>query len=182
MTKILMYHSIGLQGIGEIGAGLYSVSVEKFREQMGCVTQVTKPLGPQVIITFDDGLSDNYTNAYPILKELGLKAYFFILVGKAGTDGYMDWRQIRQLRDGGMVIGSHGMTHRILTELNDKELDYELKNSKTILENKLGHRIDFLPIPRGFYSKKTIDKAKEVGSSLRQGAVCVGCKIRGNNL
>lgn len=150
----LMYHSIGGSDNKEAGAELYSVPMEKFREQM----KIFSPC-----ITFDDGLVDNYTNAYPILKELGLKAYFFIIVSKVGTSGYMSWEQIRELKDAGMSIGSHGMTHKLLTELEDKELSDEIKESKMILEKNLGQRIDYFSIPFGSYNAKIIEKIKEVG-------------------
>ncbi len=176
MNKILMYHSIGGGGSSEAGAELYGVSVEKFREQMlwvselaGCRVsefnpQTRKPANAQTItITFDDGLLDNYLNAYPILKELNLRAYFFILDGKVGSRGYMNWEQIRELRDAGMIIGSHGMTHRFLTELKDKDLDYELRESKKILEDNLGCAVDYFSVPRGFCDKRVIEKARKVG-------------------
>ena len=116
-----------------------------------------------IVITFDDGLLDNYTNAYPILKELGLKAYFFILASKIGTEGFMNWEQIKELKSAGMYIGSHGMTHRILTELNDADMEYELRKSKQLLEKNLACSSDYLSIPRGFYNQKVIAKAKEAG-------------------
>jgi len=34
MNKILIYHSIGVSNNGEIGAGLYSVPVKNFEQQM----------------------------------------------------------------------------------------------------------------------------------------------------
>lgn len=162
-----MYHSIGSQSNGEIGAELYCVSVENFRRQMEYISRTSKlgtgPFGDSPLITFDDGDISDYRYAYPILKELGLKGYFFILVSKVGTTGYMGWQQIRKLKDAGMVIGSHGMSHRILTELEDKELTYELSESKKILEKNLEQTVDYFSIPRGFHSKKVINKAKEAG-------------------
>ncbi|MCM8782205.1 MAG: polysaccharide deacetylase family protein [Candidatus Omnitrophica bacterium] len=166
----IMYHSVGTENINEIGAQLYSVTAENFRKQMEYIslrlkakTQNSTLNEDKCNITFDDGISDNYTIAYPVLKQLGLKAYFFILVGKVGKDGYMNWEQIRGLKDAGMIVGSHGMTHRILTELDDKELEYELYTSKEILEDRLATRIDYLSLPRGFYNKKIIDMAKIAG-------------------
>lgn len=156
MNKILMYHSIGKPANGEIGADLYCVSVEEFKKQIASSL-------PKVVITFDDGLEDNYTNAYPILKEFGLKAYFFVLASRISTEGYMDWKQLKELRDAGMIIGSHGMTHRILTELSDEDLDYELRESKRIIEENLQCPANYLSIPRGFYNQKVIDKAREIG-------------------
>ena len=116
-NKILMYHSIGDGALQEAGAGLYAAPVEKFVKQMAQVYELSK----KPTITFDDGLVDNYKVAFPILKDLGLKAYFFVMPEKVGTPGYMNWDKIRQMRGEGMIIGSHGMTHRILVGLSDKE-------------------------------------------------------------
>lgn len=172
MIKILMYHAVGASQNSEAGARLYSVPVRNFEQQMEYIANLgIVPFGgsPFIVcgdspcITFDDGDITNYKYAYPILKERGLKAYFFILAGKAGSEGYMDWKQIKELKDNGMIIGSHGMTHKILTELDDKELNYELKESKRTLGEKLGQAVEYLSIPRGFYNKKIINLAKEAG-------------------
>lgn len=180
---ILMYHSIGRPANGEAGAELYCVSANNFRGQMEYASLSAKvnsqwPIANSqnrknhrpsaidyrpIIITFDDGDITNYQYAYPTLKDFGLRAGFFILVSKAGTQGYMSWAQIKELKDEGMLIGSHGLTHRILTELSDGDLDYELKESKRILEENLSAPVDYLSIPRGFYNKKVIEKAKELG-------------------
>jgi len=174
-----MYHSIGNEGITEEGAQLYAVTLDNFRKQMEYIVGTVPLQGLRVsplrgqtlqiggdspcVITFDDGLIDNYTNALPILKEFGLTAYFFILVGKIGTSGYMSWGQIKELLGAGMVVGSHGMTHRILTVLSGKELDYELRESKKILEDNLGCAVDYFSVPRGFCNKRILEKAKELG-------------------
>ncbi len=116
-----------------------------------------------ILITFDDGLLNNYTVAFKILKELGLKAYFFVLAAKLGEPDYISPLQLKEMKDAGMIIGSHGMHHKFLPELSDIELDYELKESKQILEHSLGCDIDYLSIPRGFCDNRIIDKAKEAG-------------------
>ena len=159
-TILLMYHSIGKVLNGEVGAGLYTVSEENFRKQIECLKKLEDR---DALITFDDGCSTNYKYAFPVLKEAGFKAYFFIIVSKVGTRGYMNWEQIKEIRDAGMIIGSHGMTHQILTELKDSEIDYELNVSKRFLEDNLGHPVTCLSIPRGFYNDKIIDKAKDAG-------------------
>lgn len=164
MNKILMYHSIGDSGNGEVGAGLYCVSEEKFREQMQIVHSPQSIVhSKEIIVTFDDGLLDNYTNAYPILKVFGLKAYFFIIGSKVGAHGYMNWEQIKELKDAGMIIGSHGMTHKILTGISEGDLDYEIRISKKILEDKLKCTIDYFSVPRGFYNQDVIKQAKNNG-------------------
>lgn len=160
--KILAYHSIG-DSVAEAGAHLYCVPVEVFRRQMKYLVG-SRELGVgSVELTFDDGDITNYTKAYPTLKEFGMKASFFIIGEWVGSNGYMNWQQIRELKDSGMTIGSHGMTHRILTELNDRDMDYELRESKRLIEDNLGCIIDTLSIPRGFCSAKIMDKTKDIG-------------------
>ena len=162
-SVVLMYHSIGTPVECEVGNSLYCVSVERFREQLGYISGVIGSSGHHVTITFDDGDLTNYTQAYPVLKELGLKAYFFILVGRVGTTGYLSWDQIKELKDNGMIIGSHGMTHKIMAAMNNSELDYEISESKKILEDKLKTSIDYFSIPRGFYNDLIIKKLKDSG-------------------
>lgn len=157
MQKTLAYHSIGENNSRELGSELYSVPEKNFREQMKYISS------QNVIITFDDGLVDNYTIAYPILREFKLSAYFFVIPPLVGTPGYMDWLKIKLLKDAGMQVGSHGMTHRILTGLSEAELEFEFKESKKIIEDKLGASIDHISIPRGFYNQKIINKAREAG-------------------
>lgn len=118
---------------------------------------------PKVVITFDDGRLDNYTTVFPILKELGLKAHFFVIASKIATPGYMNWQQLKELKEGGMVVGSHGMTHCILKGLTENDLDYEFRISKQLLEDHLGFTVDYLSIPRGFYNERIIKIAKEAG-------------------
>lgn len=162
-SKILMYHSIAGFGNGEVGAGLYCVFVEKFKQQMEYLVHSSQLTAHSYVVTFDDGLLDSYTNAYPILKELGLKAYFFIIVSKIGTRGYMDWKQIKELKDEGMMIGSHGMTHQILTGLSEGDLDYEIRISQKILQEKLKCTIEYFSVPRGFYNQDVIKQVKDNG-------------------
>lgn len=153
----LMYHSISNRSNGEIGSELYCVSKDNFKAQMEYLT------GRNANITFDDGDISSYQYAYPILKKFGLKVYFFIILSKVGTKGYMNWEQIKELRDAGMIIGSHSMTHRILTELKDSDLDFELGTSKKFLEDNLGQPVDYFSIPRGFHNKNIIDLARQIG-------------------
>lgn len=160
-----MYHSIGSSDNEEEGAGLYCVPVDKFREQMELIkTWGQSPKGgDSPHLTFDDGLLDNYTNAFPILKDLGIKACFFILAGNVGKPGYMSWAQIKELGNAGMLVGSHGMTHKILVGLNQNEINYELNESKKILEEKLKITIEYFSIPKGHYNGSVIDNLKKVG-------------------
>jgi len=153
-----MYHSIGNEGITDLGAERYAVSLENFRKQVEFIVR-----GQDLQITFDDGDVTNYKYAFPILKELKLSAYFFIIVSKIGSSGFMNWEQIKTLKNEGMIIGSHGMTHKILTGLNEGDLDYELRISKKVLEEQLRCDVNYFSIPRGFYNINVIEGVKNNG-------------------
>lgn len=163
-TTILMYHSIGKAARGhETGTELYSVSEEDFHDQMQLVALAEHRAPGKIILTFDDGFLNNYRIAFPVLREFELKAYFFITINRVGHPGYMNWEKIRELHSAGMTIGSHGMTHAILDGQSEEDLEYEIKWSKKILEEKLGTAVDYFSVPRGFHNKRIIAKAKEAG-------------------
>lgn len=112
-----------------------------------------------VILTFDDGYIDNYQNAFRILKKFKLKGSFAIipsLVGKIenGERKFMNWKEIIELSENGMEILSHSLTHPILTKLSSLQIDFELSESKKILESKLSKKIDTFVFPYGNYSNE----------------------------
>lgn len=160
----LMYHSIVasdtiLPPDRETGADLYDLPLANFIEHMKWL----KASGKEAYITFDDGEMNNYQAAFPVLKELGLKGYFFIIVKRVGKPGYMGWNEIEELIKGGMEIGSHGLTHAILTNLKDSQIEEELRASKKAMEANLNKPIKTLSIPRGFCDDNVIEKAYQLG-------------------
>jgi peptidoglycan/xylan/chitin deacetylase (PgdA/CDA1 family) len=53
--------------------------------------------GREVVLTFDDGLHNNFTHAYPLLRELGIPATFFICPGIVESGGRI-WTTEARLR------------------------------------------------------------------------------------
>ena len=145
----------------EAGAELYDVSIKDFRDQLNWL----KTSETRAVFTFDDGEMNNYQAAFPVLKEFSFNAYFFIIVKRVGQDGYMGWKELKSLADAGMTIGSHGLTHEILTNLNDEQIEGELKASKNTLEMNLGIPINSFSVPRGFCNEKIIQMAYTAGYS-----------------
>ncbi len=176
---VLMYHGIvsewtALPKERETGADLYDVSIAHFQEQMEwlksnqfnvCILkeELPDPDSNQVILTFDDGEMNNYERALPVLKKYGFLAYFFIIAKRIGEKGYMGWDELHTLHEAGMVIGSHGFSHEILTNLLDSQIEEELRASKRYLENNLNIHVDSFSVPRGFCDNKIIRMAYDVG-------------------
>jgi len=121
-----------------------------------------------VILTFDDGYENNYTYAFPVLKEFGYPATIFIspdLIGKE-KDGsrFLNWRQLREMRDEGIIdYGSHGMTQAYLPDISYEDQLYEIGRSKILLEKKLGVRIECFSYPVGGFDEKIKEEVKKAG-------------------
>lgn len=75
----------------------------------------------------------------------------------------LDWRQIREMSDEGIEIGSHTITHPFLTKLTRDEIIYELAESKKIIEDKTGTQVKSIAYPNGDYNQTVIYCAKECG-------------------
>lgn len=116
-----------------------------------------------ICLTFDDGWVGNYRNAYPILKENGFKATFFVATDLIGKPLYMTWGQLAEMHASGMSIQSHSVSHRPLGTLNEKDLLFELLESKKIIEKSLSSEVRHLSLPHGHKGDKIWALAEDIG-------------------
>ena len=114
-----------------------------------------------VFLSFDDGYEDNYTNAYPIIREEGVKATFFLIPDYIGKENRMSIAQLKQMAAYGMCFGSHTMSHKELNNLSAEDIQKELSESKQNLEQNFGLKIDSLAYPGGFQTDNVVEKAKD---------------------
>lgn len=172
---ILLYHRVGSQFDN------YTVTATRFEEDMKTLSwegfntlsleqvkqhlrNADSPLPDKpIIINFDDGYLDNYTNVFPILQKYSMKASFYIITGMVGLDDRMTSFHIREMEAAGMDFGSHTVTHRFLKELASKEAEFELTQSKYDLEQILGKAVDFVAYPGGSYNPDTLTIASKAG-------------------
>jgi peptidoglycan/xylan/chitin deacetylase (PgdA/CDA1 family) len=114
-------------------------------------------LSKKIVITFDDGYRDFYTDAFPVLRQCGFGAAVFLATDRIqnsparleGAD-YLSWSEVKELHAQGMIFGSHSVTHADLRSLTPEEIDYEICGSKELIEDKLGAPVDSFSYPFEF--------------------------------
>lgn len=181
-NRVISYHKVDTKK--EIGITV--VSPKSFRKQIEYLVRKgykfvtlselffdTDP--KKIAITFDDGYQDNFTYAYPILKEFDAVATVFIItdfIGKFNTwDANLGWikfmhmndTEIRTLIEEGWEIGSHGISHQALRNVEQSELNYEIGQSKAILEDKFNCDINFFSSPFGKVTEDILNTVKNYG-------------------
>lgn len=139
--------------------------------------QMGRRLPPKpIVITFDDGYHDTFTNAYPLLKEYGFVATFFIitLLADEGREEYLSWEEIKALHAAGMEIGSHTYTH---PDLRGQPYDYvvwQILGSKEAIEARTKEPVRLFAHPSGKYDQQVVEVLKSTGFwgavAINQGA------------
>ena len=129
----------------------------------------------KVAITFDDGYEDVYSNAVPILQKYNFTAFVFIITGFVGKYNswdynlgkkrkrHLSWKQIKEMSECGFGFGSHTVNHPDLTKIEKRFVEYELKKSKEVLEDKLGKETIFLSYPFGRHNRFVQEEAQRLG-------------------
>lgn len=116
-----------------------------------------------VVITFDDGYVDNYTNAFPILEKYEYTATVFMVSSYIDGKGFLSWSQLKELAASGWEIEGHTITHPYLSKVDEATLRQELKSSKELLEKGLGKPVDFFAHPYGDYNSVVTQAIKDTG-------------------
>ena len=189
---IFYYHSIG-------GTPPETLSIEFFKQHLEILKEKSfktitfrdllrsnyKHEEKNAVLTFDDGLLDNYENAVPLLVEFGFKATFFVVPGYDHVTRWVNphnrkWSD--QIKPGftipfknmiaqhrkeliklKMEIGCHTYSHAALTKLDKSQYEYEIINSKQILEQELGCHIETFCYPKGRFNRTVMSLVKRAG-------------------
>lgn len=118
------------------------------------------------MITFDDGYTDNYTNALPILQRYKFAALVFMVSSYVDGSGYLSSSQLKGLVAAGWSIGGHTVTHVDLTKLDPSAQEKELRDSQAFLEKITGQPVQYFAYPFGAYNARIIEVLKQDGYRL----------------
>ncbi len=144
-----------------------------------------------VVLTFDDGYCNFYSNAYPVLKKYNYPAVVYVissLIGKRvcwfeqgrDTPPLMDLHQLQSLSLKGIEIGSHGKTHVKLGEVQPQKAWEEIFDSKKRLEKLLNISIDHFCYPYGNFTQKTKEMVRKAGYKSAVTCIRGGVRVGGD--
>lgn len=178
-VPVLMYHYIRIADPEDtLGVGL-SVRPANFAKQMTWLNEnnyetlrlealadpekkeISRIIGSSkkpIVLTFDDGYEDFYTQAQPILEKNGFIGTIFIIRDFVGRPEYATQDQIDKMVKAGMEIGSHSVSHKNLAT-SSMEI-----TKKQIFDSKLDATT--FCYPSGKFNTDTIDLVKEAGYKI----------------
>jgi peptidoglycan/xylan/chitin deacetylase (PgdA/CDA1 family) len=127
------------------------------------------------IVSIDDGYISGYSVAWPILKKFGYPFTMFIYTdyvkgGPKSGGQSVSWEQLAEMRDAGVDIQSHTVTHSSLNARKGKTDDQyrewlknEIAGSKELLERQLGIPVKALAYPYGLHNEAVREAVKQAG-------------------
>lgn len=185
---VLMYHGIDPGSSGQ--SWKWSLPVHLFASHLkmlkrfGWTTLTARELinpdhvpAKSVVITFDDGYQDNYDQAFPLLKEFGMKATWFVVTRDIGSRAgwpdsspfqrrMLNASQLLEMHASGMEIASHTCSHADLSVSSEDQARFEIERSKKELEDLLGEPVFSFAYPFGRFTDKTVCSVEQAGYSL----------------
>jgi peptidoglycan/xylan/chitin deacetylase (PgdA/CDA1 family) len=182
--RVLMYHKICDRTVPALKVGTAefrrqqetlaaNYRVISLNDLADCVDG-TVDLPPRaVLLTFDDGYENNFTNAYPILKEYNHRATIFVptdFIGSgilphdrrlANPECVVSWEHLLSMLDV-FEVGAHGCSHRILSRMEREAYEREIRDSKAVLEAGLGREVRAFAYPKGSIGDFNADTERAV--------------------
>lgn len=179
---VLYYHSV-LPESETPTKNEVTISPEKLKEELKIVQSLgyttltmsevndyitnNKPIPKKsILITFDDGYTDNYVHAFPILKELNMKATIFVISSGIDSGYYLSQDQLKEMSNYGIDIESHTVNHVHLNTLSYEEQLKELKESKAKIESVTNKPVLSIAYPFGDFNANSEKAAQDAGYSL----------------
>lgn len=236
-ARILMYHGVTTGGASALASQLRYLArnfkIVSIAAMVDRLAQHGVAPANEIVLTFDDGLRNNLSVVYPLLRELQVPATLFVcpdlissgrwlwnhearcrlqslepealsavrsklLAANVSVDGIvewiktlkpaqrrwaqemirqatsdfratpaqseaydmMTWEELTSLDPALITVGSHTLSHPILTTLPAEELDRELRESRRVLEQKLNREIPFFCYPNGSYDERVYQAVK----------------------
>jgi peptidoglycan-N-acetylglucosamine deacetylase len=118
---------------------------------------------PCIALTFDDGPHQVFTREIlKVLEQEGARATFFVV----GKQVKIFPELLQEIARSGNEIGNHTYNHYNLTQLDEVQVNYEIKSNGELIERITGLTPRFFRPPGGHYNYKIVEVAKENGEDM----------------
>jgi peptidoglycan/xylan/chitin deacetylase (PgdA/CDA1 family) len=171
---VLLYHSVaedpGRFTVTPAAFAAHAAAVRASGRTALCVSELAAALRGErplphrpVAITFDDGYADTY-DAVAALSDVGLAATVYMTAGEVGGSDRLSPARLAELaRAEGVEVGAHAVEHRRLDELGERELLFEVRASKAMLEDLTQVEVRSFAYPHGAHDRRARHAVIEAG-------------------
>jgi peptidoglycan/xylan/chitin deacetylase (PgdA/CDA1 family) len=176
---VVMYHRVDVSAPADAISQRLTISPNQFADELRSIHRmglrtvgiaelaraVTSHQLPQraVLLTFDDGYSDQFRFAFSILQRFGDRATFFVNTATIGTPGHLSWRDVGSMARAGMSIECHGVDHADLATLAFAAQSYQIGRCVSELGAYLKEPVLAYAYPSGRFDKRTVVLARQAG-------------------
>lgn len=123
-----------------------------------------------VVLTFDDGYADNFTNAWRLMRQYNANGTLYLVVdrhdrdwstykkahhdsGELAREPKLSDAQVQTMLDSGLIeLGGHTWTHANLARLDTAAREHEIAASRVALQAQFGVNVDSFAYPFGIYT------------------------------
>lgn len=173
---VLAYHAVSSEERSPF-AWQMDVLVKNAKPVPAGIANLPADSGKYAAVTFDDGLENIIENALPELRKRNIPATLFVVTDFFGRN--RDWEhrggddtrnqivmtedQLKAIASDAIVVGSHSMTHPLLTDIPDDRLKHELRGSREKLEKMLNRKVSLLSFPYGGFNGHVVAESRLAG-------------------
>ena len=203
--RILEYHSISTNGFEDQITIKKEKIIEQFEylknnnyntlwlSEVEALENNKQKLSPKsVVLTFDDGFLDNYTELYPLLQKYNFKAVCFVVLGRMGQKA--DWggkfvndnmmmmnKEQLETISSHIELGYHTFKHDNYAKISLKEIENDLQLCKNIIQNEGLNVFPALAYTYGGYYRSNDKNQKQFFKLLDKYGIKYGLRI-GNRI
>lgn len=143
-------------------AGWHAVTLDQLEANWTRGTSLGS--GKPIVISFDSGYASQYTNALPVLKQLGWVGVENLQVnGLSPSDGGLSDAQVRGLAGAGWELDAQGISQPDLTVLDPAQLSSEVAGARQTLHSRYSVPVNWFAYPSGRYDPTVVAAVRAAG-------------------
>ena len=113
-------------------------------------------------ISVDDADKSFLEVGWPLFKKNNIPVTLFVTTGTiSNNQKYINWDQIRKLKEEGVIIGAHSHTHAHMPDISIEEVRNEIETSNKIFLKEIGEIPTLFAFPYGETTDEIIELVKE---------------------